>query len=162
VSVPVDDGWIRECAPVHGGLEDQWVWAAPRDPMIELAVDDELELLATVGAGGFDFDLEEAVAQVPLHEGRRDRVLRSGGVESFSGAEDEMVLGRFDSDRKRPRDVGAVSAHEEKAIALEIVHDVFDTLPGQPERIGDVADRDRPAESRQLSNDKVAHCMVLR
>ena len=94
------------------------------DSVVELTVDDQHHRFAAVGAGGSDYDLEESLLQVPLHEGRRYRVLSSSSIEAFSGAEDEMVRRLIDGDRKSPRDFRTVSASEEEEVRFEILHDL--------------------------------------
>ena len=56
--------------------------------MIEFAVDNELHRFTAMGAGGSDLDFEGASPQLPLHEGRRNRVFSSGRIQAFAGAED--------------------------------------------------------------------------
>ncbi len=83
-----------------------------------------------MGAGGFDLDLEGLVPQMPLHEGRRYRVFRSGGVQSLACAEDQMVSGFLCRHRKGPRYLCTVSTNEKEQVLLEILHDAFRAWSG--------------------------------
>ena len=79
-SVAVDDRWIFELAPVDVGFENQWARPAFCDSVVQLTVNNEFHRFSTVGTGGFDLHHEGTLPQMPLHEGRRYRVFRSGGV----------------------------------------------------------------------------------
>ena len=135
MSIPVDDRRIRKRFPIDCRFEDQGLRASLLDSVVELTVDDQNHRFAAVGAGGSDFDLEETLPQVPLHEGRRYRVLSSSGVETFSGAEDEMVRRLIDGDREGPRDLRTVSANEEEEIRFEILHDLRGARSSKSQRL---------------------------
>ena len=89
-------------------------------------------------ASGFDGDWHRLVSQVPLHEGRRYRVLSSSSIEAFSGAEDEMVRRLIDGDREGPRDLRTVSANEEKEIRFEILNDLRGARSSKSQRLRNV------------------------
>jgi hypothetical protein len=112
-----------ELAPVNVGLEHQRRSTTLLDSIIEVTVDNDLHWVAAVGAGCADLYLEEAISQVPLHEGRRYRVFRSGRIQSFSCAEDQPVSGLLNRNRKGPRDFFSASAYEEEQIPLQVFHD---------------------------------------
>jgi hypothetical protein len=134
-SVSVDDRWIFELAPVDVGLKNQWTRPASFDAVVQLTVNNELDLFATVGTGGFDLHDEGALAQMPLHEGRRYRVFRSGGVESLACAEDQMVSGLLCRHWKSPGHLLPLWASEKEQILLEIFNDARRTFSGQMQRV---------------------------
>ena len=55
---------------------------------------------------------------MPLHEGRRDGVLRSGGVKAFSAAKGEPVRGRLDGNRVGPGHRALLVAYQEEKMPL--------------------------------------------
>ena len=101
------------------------------DSVFQLAIDNELHRFATVGTGGFDLHDERALPQMPLHEGRRYRVFRSGGVESLASAEDQMVSGLLCRHRKSPGHLLPLWASEKEQILFEIFNDARRTFSGQ-------------------------------
>lgn len=60
-------------------------------PVIQLAVDFKAQRLVAVATFGFDPYRKKFFAELPLHEGRGDRIHRSGGVDLFAGAEGQAV-----------------------------------------------------------------------
>ena len=52
--------------------------------MIQVAVDHDLDRLAAVRTAGVDRNVDEALPQKPLHEGRRDRVLCSSSIQALT------------------------------------------------------------------------------
>lgn len=139
-SISVDDRRGFETAPVDHGFEDQRVFSTLDDPVIQLAIDNELHRFTAEGAGGSDLDFEGALPQLPLHEGRRNRVFSSSSVQAFAGAEDEVLRGLIDGCRKGPRDLRTIPAREEEQVPLEILHDLVGSLSRQSQSLRDPAD----------------------
>ena len=114
MSVSVDDRWIFERAPVDVGFKNQWGRPASFDSVVQFTVNHEFDRFATVSTGGFDLYLDGTLPQMPLHEGRRYRVFRSGGVESLARAEDQMVSSLLCRHRECPRHLHTVATNEKK------------------------------------------------
>jgi hypothetical protein len=131
----VDDRRVFESTPVDFWLEHQWVRPAFFDSVVQLTVNDQFDRFTTVGTGALDLHLEGALPQMPLHEGRRYRVLRSGGVESLACAEDQMVSSFVRGHRKRPGHLRTVAANEEEQVLLEIFHDARRAISAQMQRV---------------------------
>jgi len=58
---------------------------------VEIAVDLYFHCSGAVGAFCLDNDRYEFLSELPLHEGRRKRVDRSGGVKLFARMKPQMV-----------------------------------------------------------------------
>jgi hypothetical protein len=99
---------------------------------------------------------------MPFDEGRRYRVLRSGGVEALTGAEDQVVPGLVGGHREGPRDLRAVASDEEEQILFELLDDALGPLPGQLESVRDIGQSDGAAQTRKLSNNMVSDPVVVR
>ena len=89
--------------------------------MIEFAVDDELHRFTALGAGGSDLYFEGALPQLPLHEGRRNRVFRSGGVESLAAAKLYLVRRPVDGHWVSPGDSPGWISEDKGHAFLELV-----------------------------------------
>jgi len=73
-----------------------------RAPLFEgCPIDNELHRFTAMGASGSDLDFEGGLPQLPLHEGRRNRVFSSSSIQAFAGAEDEVLRGLIDSGDSR-------------------------------------------------------------
>ena len=72
--------------------------------MIQLTVQFDADRLAAVSAFGMNFTGKKGVSKSPLHEGRRNRVGRSGGVYLFTGLEFDSMGGLIRGYRKCPSD----------------------------------------------------------
>jgi hypothetical protein len=70
--------------------------------------------------------VELLLPQLPLHEGRRKRVLRSGCVEDLSTAKPEAVRRGFGSHRERPRNRAVPVPDEKQKVSLEISQELND------------------------------------
>ena len=58
---------------------------------MEIAVDLDVQCAPAAGAFRGDDEIEGFIPELPLHEGRRYRVLRSSGVYLFTAAEKDAV-----------------------------------------------------------------------
>ena len=121
--------------PVDVRLEHQRTGAALADAVFEFAVDFDVHRLAAVCAARLDSHREILASQPPLHEGRRYRVFRSGGVEPLSGIEHQPVRRFGGGDGKRPAHLAFVIANEEKQVLFQVIQNLC-RLPGrQAQRI---------------------------
>jgi hypothetical protein len=116
-SVSINDVWIFEPAPVNIRLKHQRRSTTLHDSIVQVIVDNDLHWAAAVGTGRVDLYHKVSFPQVPLHEGRRYRVFRSGRAYSFSCAKDQLVSSLFNRHRKGPGDFSA-RANEKKQVPL--------------------------------------------
>jgi len=79
-SISINYVWIFEMAPVNIRLKHQRPSTTLHDSIIQLTVDNELHWNAAVSTGRVDLYHEGTFPQLPLHEGSRYRVFRSGRV----------------------------------------------------------------------------------
>jgi hypothetical protein len=131
------------------------------DSKVQVIVDNEFHWVAAVSTGRIDLYHEGAVPQLPLHEGRRYRVFRSGRVQSFSRAENQMVSGIFNRDRKSPGHFFCTSANEEEQVPRQIFHNGRRSCSGNAERLRNGSQRNRPAQPWEFSDDEVPYQVVI-
>ena len=141
-------------------LKDQRRPAALHDSIVQLAVDNDLHGSAAAGTGRVDLYHEVALPQLPLHEGRRYRVFRSGRVYSLSRAKDQMVSGIFSRHRKGPGDVSA-RANEEEQVPLQIFDNGRGACSGDPERVRYGTQRDRLSHSWELLHNEIPYQVMF-
>ncbi len=80
LSKGIDDVGIFQTAEIHLGDEDNGTAIRFQAAAIHCAVDLHLHGSFTVGAFRFNLNAHLFLPQMPLHEGRRESVHRSGGV----------------------------------------------------------------------------------
>ena len=117
--------------------------------------------LAAVATDCFDLETQVFLPELPLHEGRRDRVDRSGGVELFPRAESDLVGRLFHRDRVSPGHLALLIAEQEGQAVFQFLQDDLDPLERKIEALGDPLGRDRPAVARQLAHHQVTHGVVI-
>lgn len=78
-------------APIDVRHKHPWICACRLDRNLQLAIDRKAHSHVAVFARRLHFDGEMFASQLPLHEGRRYRVLRSGAVQAFPRAEMQPV-----------------------------------------------------------------------
>jgi len=71
----------------------------------QLTVNFEMDWSLAVSTFGLNGKGERFSSELPLHEGHRDRVYRSGGVNLLAAAESNMVWGNIHRHRIRPGDL---------------------------------------------------------
>jgi hypothetical protein len=121
----VDDVGVAQRFEVYVGLEDERHGARLGHADSQLAVDGDVQRPAAVGALGFDEAGYVLAADMPLHEGHCDRILRSGTVERFAGAQGDTVRGGLDGERKGPDHVAGLVADQEEQVRLQLAQDRF-------------------------------------
>jgi hypothetical protein len=114
-----------------------------------------------VGALGLDQRRDRLGSQLPLHEGRRQRVERSGCVQSLLTVQRDSMGSRLDGDRVGPGDHAVPIAKEEGQVPLEVVKNGGDARHGNVQGSPDLVRTDRPAQPRQLEDRVVANAVVL-
>jgi hypothetical protein len=124
-------------APVQVGHEDEGGGALLFEAPTEVAVQADVEGPVAVGAGGFDFDGEGLVTEVPLHEGRCYCILGSSSVDALAAAEAQAVRCWFAGDGIGPADLAGGIEHEEEEVALQVLEDGDDLGEREGEALGD-------------------------
>ncbi len=69
---------------------------------MQITINLEVDRLAAMATGSLDGEGQVFLAELPLHEGRRNRVDRSGGVEFFPRTERDLVGGFVHRHRVSP------------------------------------------------------------
>jgi hypothetical protein len=72
---------------------------------VQIAIDLDMNRLVAMDADRIDLEVRLFFAELPLHEGRRDRVYRSGRVDLFASAEMDAVRRGLGSHRVGPNDL---------------------------------------------------------
>ena len=114
--------------PVDLGLEEERRSARFMDVDVAVGRNVESQPAARLGALGSDPGPDGLVTEAPLHEGCGYRVLRSGGVDGFSGRELELMRSPLARHGKRPAHPALLVANEEEAVALELLQDRLDAV----------------------------------
>lgn len=83
----MEDIWFGKPIPSHVRQEDQRLSGALPDREPQAAVHLEMQPPAAMLAARGNVDRQIFVQQLSLHEGRRQRVLRSSAVQALAGAE---------------------------------------------------------------------------
>jgi hypothetical protein len=89
----IDDAWVLQRVEIHRWHEDQRPCIRVADGVSQVAVYFNLDFFPTAGAFCLDGKRQQFVSELPLHEGRRNRVDRSGSVNALTAAE-RHALGR--------------------------------------------------------------------
>jgi len=111
---------LLEPIPVDLGLEQERGGALLADLDVAFGGDPERQLPSAASAPRPDGGRYRLVSEAPLHEGCRNRVLRSGGVYRLACRELESV-GRFLArDRERPAHPPLLVPDEKEAVDLRI------------------------------------------
>lgn len=85
--------------------------------MIHLRIHLNAYFLSAVSASSLEYECYLFFSQLPLHEGRRNRVDPSGSVDLLTGTKREAMGSRFDCHRVRP-DYGTLFISIEKGQLL--------------------------------------------
>ena len=121
----MDDVGFREVLPVDLRHEHERSGALIVSQFRGRAAGADAHRPAAVAARCLYRDRNLLSSQSPLHEGRRQRVLRSGTVQPLAGVEGQAVGGRFHGDRVSPRDGALPVSNEKEEIALQLVEQPF-------------------------------------
>ena len=76
----------------------------------------------------FDDKREPFVSQLPLHEGRRNRVNRSGRIDLLACAERDAMRRAVNRHRIGPRDRALLVPEDERHMLFQFVQDDVDPL----------------------------------
>ncbi len=112
---------LRETSPIDLGLEEERRRAVFADLDVALVRHEERQIASGVSAPGADGAGYRLVSEAPLHEGRRNRVLRSGGVSVLAGREQKPVRRLLARDGKRPAHPAVLVSHEKESLAFELI-----------------------------------------
>ena len=110
-----------EVFPVHLGQEDQGVRPIIVYSERHVAAEGELHRTGTVAARGLKGYRERFLPQLPLHEGRREGVLRSSRVELFARAESQAMRRRLHRDGIGPGDCAMLVPNQEEELLLQLL-----------------------------------------
>ena len=100
------------------------------DGGFQVAVQGNMHWFGAMAALGADFYGQGFFAELPLHEGRRDGVLRSGRVDDLSGAELQLVRGRRGGDRISPEHRALWVAKQKEQILFQVIENGFYLFQG--------------------------------
>jgi len=117
---------LSKSHPVDVGLEQKRGGLLLRDPHAAEAVHVEGEIAPGRGATRPDRRRQGFVSEAPLHEGCRNRVLRSGGVEALPGGERHRMGRLVGGDGKGPMDVALPVSHEKEEVRFQFFEDGLD------------------------------------
>ncbi len=148
---------LLETLPVDLGLEEERRRRLLADLDVAFGVDHERQLPAAAGAPGPDGGRYRLVSEAPLHEGRGNRVLRSGSVDRLARRQLESVGCLLARDRERPAHPLLLVSDEKEAADLQLVQDRFHELEGKIRFLRDVLGRQSAPEPRKLRNREVPH-----
>lgn len=126
-----------------------------------VAADRELQRTGTVAAKGIDGHRERLFPQLPLHEGRRKRVLRSGRVELFSCAELQAMRRRIHRNGIGPGNRTALVADQEEELPLQFVEDRLHLRQGQIQVRGESLRLNRLPRPHKLHHSEVPNALMV-
>jgi len=152
---------LLEARPVDLGLEEERGGAFLADFDVAFEVNFERQLSSGAGAPCPDRGRYRLVSEAPLHEGCRNRVLRSGGVDRLTRGQLELVRRPLARDRKRPAYTALFVAHEKEPLDLELFQDRLHAVEAETRPLRDVLGRKGAPEPGKLCYREVPHAMVL-
>lgn len=152
---------LLEALPVDLGLEEKRGGALLAHIDVALGGNEESELESGAGAPRPDRGRYRLVSEAPLHEGRRNRVLRSGGVDRLTRGQLELVRRPLARDGKRPAHPALFVSHEKESLDLELVQDRLHSVETEASPLRNVLGRKRAPEPGKLGHREVPHAMVL-
>lgn len=123
----MDDARILEALEIYQRQRDHRISALGRDPVPERAGDLNPHRPGAVRTRRVDDRRQHPASQLPLHEGQRDRVNASSGVQGLAGDESHAMGCRGGGSGIGPVHVCSVAAVEECLFPLE-----FSDEPGNP------------------------------
>jgi hypothetical protein len=97
---------------------------------IQLAINLQAQGALAVPALGIDQHREGFFAELPLHEGRGDRIHRSGRVDLLAGGEGQAVWRMCGGHRIGPFDLAREIAKQEGHVSFQVVQDADHLLQG--------------------------------
>lgn len=100
----MNDVRIGQPGPVDVGLEYEHLCFGLSHREVQLAAHLNIDLFSAMRALCLNFDRQNFAQEMPLHEGRCYRILRSSGEYFLSGAKYQPVRRFIRGDRERPRD----------------------------------------------------------
>ena len=125
LSERVNDAGVFQRVKVDHGDKDQWLGSCAVDCVLQIAVNLHRDGLAAVCAAGEQRTDYFFLPELPLHEGRRDRVDPSGRVNLFPGVDGDAVRGRLDRHRVGPGHLAALVAEEEGHMLFQLGDDLL-------------------------------------
>lgn len=134
----VDDAGLVQLGYVHQGNEYPQTSILIGDPVSQVAVDVYTQGLSGLRAPGPDHKRKRFSCQLPLHEGQRYRVYRSGRVYLLSRAERDVVSHRLGGHRVGPGDLSPLVPEEKDHLLLQFLYDVLHPAQGKPQLPGDI------------------------
>ncbi len=120
-----------------------------------------MERPATVGAFCLDGEREKFSSQLPLHEGHRNRVDASSGVDLLTSTEGHPVWGRRYCHRISPNDGTLSIPEKESHVRFQLTQDSNHTVEREAQAVGDELWGNRSSLAGQLSNHEVSDLMVI-
>ncbi len=120
----LDDVGIFQVTEIHVGDKDNRVTVRFRATAIHIAVD--LQLHRTFAVGAFRVNPNDYLflPQLPLHEGRRERVHRSSGIQPLPRFEDDSVRGFFHGHRVGPDDLPLLVPAKKGQVFLQLAQNI--------------------------------------
>jgi hypothetical protein len=128
---------------------------------MQVAVQLDMDGLVTMGTDRIDLAGDIFLSQLPLHEGRRNRVDRSSRVDLLAGVEPDAVRCRLSRHRISPNDLASLVAKEERHPFLQLVQDFLCPLPREAYLARDFLGRDRRPAAGKLQNDEIPDFVVI-
>ena len=113
---------------VHPGHKDQRRSLRLLHAEVQITIHFQVERFMTVPAFGLDGDGKFFLTELPLHEGRRNCVGRSGSIQLFAGTELNPVRGRIDRYRVSPGNRAGAIAEQERHGVLQFIQDGADAF----------------------------------
>ncbi len=91
------------------------------DVIVQIAVHFEMDRFATMRARRLDGKRQWLFSQLPLHEGRRNRVYRSSRVRLFAGAKGDVMGRLVHGHGIRPGDRALLVSEQKGHVLLQLV-----------------------------------------
>lgn len=104
---------------------------------------------------------EAFISQAPLHEGCRNRILRSGSVGGFSRRKLEPMGSGLARNGKGPAHLSFCVPHEKEQAGFELVQNRCDATGGETGSLGDELEGERVAGARNFDHNRIPHLVML-
>jgi hypothetical protein len=117
----VDNAGVFQGAEIHRGDENQGMSIRIGDRILQFAVHLDADFFARLSTFALNLEVQRFVAELPLHEGRRDGVDRSSSVDLFTCAKCHPVRRWHHRDRIRPNNGAILITIEEGQILFQYI-----------------------------------------
>jgi hypothetical protein len=155
-SVGINNARFGQFVKVYKWLKNQRLTFFFDDMIAQVTADFDMHRSSTMRAFRFDGHRQRFFSQAPLHEGRRNRVFRSGGIDTFTSTEGQIMGGLVNRHRIRPGNHALGVPEQKRQMLLQVIQDSVHPAGWQIHMLCDVLYRQRLSYPREFSHYKIA------